>query len=144
MTVHTKPWVWTYHATEMEFTSTAWQDEALWVWMFNMSLSSGLFQLLEGHVTREIKHGSFESREEASSILKAVSKQWALHSRWPTFAYQLSEISFRFVFLLPALMRSADVVVQEEFGVCVRLFSHRSSALIRHFLSFSACSSPST
>lgn len=41
--------------------------------MFNMSLSSGLFQLLEGHVTGEIKHGSFESREEASSILKAVA-----------------------------------------------------------------------
>lgn len=40
--------------------------------VFNTSLRSGLFQLLEGHTSREVKHGGFETWEEVSRVLKAV------------------------------------------------------------------------
>lgn len=41
-------------------------------WVFNMSLRSGLFQLLEGHASREVKHGRFDTWEEVSRVLRTV------------------------------------------------------------------------
>ena len=40
--------------------------------MFNMSLRSGLFQLLEGHVSREVKHGWFDTWEEVCRVLRII------------------------------------------------------------------------
>lgn len=40
--------------------------------MFNMNLRSGLFQLWEGRMSREVKCGRSDTWEEASSILSAV------------------------------------------------------------------------
>lgn len=40
--------------------------------MFNTSLRSGLFRLLEGHASREVKDSRFDTREEVCRVLRTV------------------------------------------------------------------------
>lgn len=134
VSMHGKYWVVYYHSAKMGFRSRVWEEEALWLCMFDTSLRSGLFQLWKGHVSREVRHGRFVTWEE--------SRSWGLYKvmipEQLVFLSQLCEISFGFDSLLPALMRSEHYSWKKNLE-SVRVCSPRSSALMRYFLSFSVC-----
>jgi len=67
--------------------------------MFSTSLISGLVQLLEGHVPREVKHSRFGTWEGVSRVSRTV----VVMSPEQLFLFsQLCEISFGFVFFFAA------------------------------------------
>lgn len=139
---HTKYWAVAYRSAEMGFRSRAWEEEALWLSMFNMSLRSGSFQLLERHMSREVKHGRLDTWEEVSRVPRTVVSDEPPRSRFCPASCVKWPLDL--VFLLPALMSSADCSWKKNLESCVRLLSPRSSALMRYFLSFSVCSFPIT
>lgn len=79
VSMHGKYWVVASHSAKLGIRSRIWEEEALWLCMFDTSLRSGLFQLWKGHVSREVRHGRFVTWKRSQGP-EDCTKWWSLSS----------------------------------------------------------------